>query len=433
VVSPVQAGRYLSAYVIQYRRQYEQFTSPDGGGYPALPVSPYLSNNPLQCYLARDGVVILDSAEPPYDWPTLGGVTTMAIQPRGIPGDIWKGKLTKAIASRSINVEGLEIEIAKYSYPLSELLARLTFGGLVYGIPDSIFPRSSEFWCPTIIRQTGWLPADRSASRYLGYCEILRHVDNAAWDERSAWVRAGYDLRRDFLAAATHHGAGSISVQFGPHLPVDITDRSQVLTIAANGLESLLNTYPEGPESIFHNYIATNPILLDVYGEVESKPRFTYPPGEAPLRKTFVEPDFVIRYWNQTYKLVELENPRHQVATQSHHPGVPTTHAAFQIAEWRDYINNHYEIIKHRFPGITGACAGLIVISRDREKAFGPAGKERYLAILRNQLRVDEIFTYDDLVHRAREVVRQLRSLNAAMIGYGPGQASGQASNPQRP
>ena len=41
------------------------------------------------------------------------------------------------------------------------------------------------------------------------------------------------------------------------------------------------------------------------------------------------EPDFVIGYSNQTYKLIELERPDHLLATKSAHPRLVLTHAAY--------------------------------------------------------------------------------------------------------
>jgi hypothetical protein len=375
----------------------------------------------MECYLARDGAVILDSTPPPYDWVAQGGVAALCIFPDpGIPNDIWQGRLGRPSSQLTVIADNKELQIFRYgSYTLAELLNRLTFG-FFYRIPvDPYVPPKASFWCPTIIRRTGYFPADRATSRYIRYCEISRHVIDAAWDERSAWVRVGFDLRRDFLYAATGQPGGTTNFQRGPGLPYDITDRSQTLSLAAEGFERLLNSNPTAPESLFHDFIKAHPVLLDIYGEVVSKPQWIYPQGEfSPSGKTRLEPDFVVRYFNQTYKLVELENPAHNIATRSDHPGVATTHAAYQIGEWKNYIDNHYVRIKNDYPGINSRCPGMVVISRDTERSFQGMPKEQYLAVIRGQLAVEEIFTYDDLVHRARDVVRGLRSL---MTGYGPG------------
>jgi len=69
-------SNYLERYVFTYRREYERFTSspPRGGGYPKFPISPYLYSKELNCYLAKDGVVITDQTkEPSYSWHIAGG------------------------------------------------------------------------------------------------------------------------------------------------------------------------------------------------------------------------------------------------------------------------------------------------------------------------------------------------------------------------
>jgi hypothetical protein len=128
--------------------------------------------------------------------------------------------------------------------------------------------------------------------------------------------------------------------------------------------------------------------------------------------KASLEPDFILKYRDSTYKLVELERPSKLVATQQGQPRADFTQASFQIAEWRAYIANHYELIKDRFPGISTSTSAILVIGRSTENAFGGGRKiHEYKATLRTLLSNTEVFTYDELWERANEAYTRLVSL----------------------
>ena len=190
-------------------------------------------------------------------------------------------------------------------------------------------------------------------------------------------------------------------------------DRLARLETAIDGLQALLDKHGDEPESSFHAYLESHPLLLDIYAEAVSRPRFVYPVGESPLGKSYVEPDFILRYPDRRYRLIELERPSKGLATKSGEPRSGVTQAAFQIAEWRDYINNHYGLLADTFPGISSKPMSTVIISR--ATAARPAGVDlhRYLAMLREHLAVDEVITYDDLLMKARAAVTQIASARA--------------------
>lgn len=135
---------------------------------------------------------------------------------------------------------------------------------------------------------------------------------------------------------------------------LDSPDRYEIEKIGEKieAFERLLNEHEDDNESVFHEFLYKNSFLLDLYGEPVSKPRFKYPTIiESPLRKAYVEPDFIIKYPNQHYKLVELEKPSKKVTTKRGHSSSEFTQPAFQIAEWNVFIAEHYEQIKADFPG----------------------------------------------------------------------------------
>lgn len=201
--------------------------------------------------------------------------------------------------------------------------------------------------------------------------------------------------------------------QLGP----PFRDRLAALQAAIEGLELLLQSQAGAEEQVFHTYLQEHPVLLDVYGSAVSKPRLTYPNGAfSPLGKTYVEPDFVIRYPENTYRLIELEKPNHELAAKRGDPRTAVTHAAFQTAEWKHYILHHYSEIAKTFPGIAGSYKTTVIISRTVELFLGSSTNvHQYLTLVRQQLAVDDILTYDDLITRAKTALIQLAGLAQAM------------------
>lgn len=170
------------------------------------------------------------------------------------------------------------------------------------------------------------------------------------------------------------------------------------------------NTYSD--ERIFHDFLYKNSILLDVYGDVYSKPKFEYPPNASPLGKKYIEPDFIIQYPDKSYMLVELERASKKVSTIQGQPRSEFTQASFQIAEWKTYIAENYNLVKDRYPGISVNCRSMLIISRNFDENFG-----RWYSIeeckkhLKMQYRVDYIYTYDDILNRANDAFLNLKKV----------------------
>lgn len=242
------AASYLKEYVERYRAEYRRFISPppEGGGWPPLRISPYLYSTELTCYLAQDGATIVDfSWQPTYEWDIAGGPAIMVDTPEtrtpaevvdrlkraglwgkdlgiyrivfkgSVSDDVWKGALPTPTESAESVADGqAHIRVSKFDVTLDALVERLTFGAFG-SILDIKMPGSeSDFWNPRIVRNLGFVTADRANKRFFHYLEILGHSEQAAWDRRGLWARVHVDIRRDFVSAVSEAGrpGGTISL-----------------------------------------------------------------------------------------------------------------------------------------------------------------------------------------------------------------------------
>lgn len=420
-------------------------SAPMGAGYPALRISPYLQSHRLGCWIATDGAAIIDESSPPsYAWWIAGGPALSvdyepsrtpkeiidALKSTGLLGQpigiyrivarqqlddlVWNGVLPEPVEATTFCVGECDIVINFVQCSIAEFVGRLTFGA--YGnVLDIHLPGpSSNFWVPHVTRNFGFFNAERKNRRFLNYLEILPHITEAAWDERSIFVRVQADLRRDFAHAFVALGNPGGFLSFGDaQFRSRFFDRLAELANRIALFGALLRESSDADESVFHSFLASNSILLDVYSIAISKPRFNYPSGSGPLGKEYVEPDFVLKYQDGSYKLVELERPSKAVATKQGHPRSEFTQASFQIAEWRHFLANHYDVVRGKFPGISNNPGAMLVISRATERSFGTDRDiTDYKALLRAHLPSTEVFTYDDLLDRAKFAYAKLLSLS---------------------
>ena len=454
------ASQYLVQYVRRYRREYERFTAspPNGAGYPPLVVSPYLNSPALECHLANDGAVIADySWSPDYQWEVAGGPALLVDLPdtrtpevivellkkhglygtnvgisrivakHGIPDAVWEGRLPTPVETEVVAEGGTTISVFRYEIDWLDLVTRISFGafGLILDLKLPSAP--ADFWTPHIIRDLGIATADRNHKRFFHYLELIRHLDAAAWDTRSIWCRVHVDMRRDFASTVGAVGRPGATIAFnapaaevrdyaiGPQATSaqEAQQRLEDWSRLVSDFESLLTQRGQDDEAVFHEFLRLNPVLLDIYGAaIRSKPRFTYPAGESPLGKLYVEPDFVIRYPDRSYKLVELERPDKKVVTAKGEPRKELTQAAFQIGEFRTFIDKHYDQIRQDFPGISSRCSSMVVISRNTEESFGSGrDKSEYMDLIRGIYTDIEFVVYDDLLAMAKQALTNISNL----------------------
>ena len=252
-----------------------------------------------------------------------------------------------------------------------------------------------------IIDNLGFLSPDDIFKRDSVYIEIYPHIDKSAWDKRSIWAKVRLDIKRDFLRTIfmENKEGGTLELN-NKHDSENVDIRLTIFAQAIIDFEELLGKKINENESVFHNFLKENPFLLDFYGVPISKPKFYYPEGESPLGKEYVEPDFIIKYPGNKYKLVELERPSKPLETVKGHPRSEVTQSAFQISEWEDYIEKHYNLIKDRFPSIVGNNSGMVIIRSTKENIK-----------LLNKQYTAEILTYDNLLDKAKQAYIQLINL----------------------
>jgi Domain of unknown function (DUF4263) len=466
-ISAERAAAYLRTYIERYQREHRRLTAapPEGAGFPDVVRSPYLTAEVINCIVATDGAAIADfSGEPKYDWHLAGGPAFMVDLPgshsrvpqsvidllksEGIYGkpigiyricfdkpvaaEVWSGTLPEPTERATVApAEGPTIDVSRIEIDCYTLVSRLTYGALG-PILDIHLPDSrSDFWQPTIVRDLGFVTADREHRRFFSYLELLPHADISAWDERSAWARAKLDVRRDLEHAVVMSGKEGATISVGEpiqstslqqlglpamHTAQAFADRLTSLESSITGFQYLLDHSDDASESIYQDFLTKHPLLLDIYGEVIPKPNFVYPMDESPLGKRLVQPDFLIRRPGNHYMLVEIERPGKLMQTKAGQSRAEVGQAVFQIGEFKDFILDHYDRLKEKYPGINRNCSTRIVISRAREDRFGGRSNvRRQLQLLQQQHSgVDELITYDDLLDRAKAALAQLSAIPSA-------------------
>jgi len=439
---------YLTEYINAYRKEFQQATAvpPNGGGLPNVPVSPYLEVRSFKCLLAKDGVIIfLDDKEPEHRWEIAGGPALKvdydptitpswveeALEKNGltgknigiyrivsknkIPESIWSGQLPASSVERALP-DGTSITIFESTLGVEDALSLLTFGGFGRVLNLHLEESRRNFWEPHILAQIGSFRADMKSKRFLNYAETHPHRNIAAWDTRSIKLRAKSDVGRDFArCSGSRAPKGGFLMMSSHHQPwVENYQRSlHVLSDAIEKFDQMLRFQSGAKEAVFHKFLEDNPILLDVYGIAITKPKFRYPEGsKSAVGKSYVEPDFIISYANSTYKLIELERASKKLGTKAGHARQDLAQAAFQIAEWKDFIATNYSEIQSQFPNISENCPSLIILSLDTVNECADVEELRKkIALYKRQLAVDEIWTYDDLLNNARMLYAGLLNL----------------------
>ena len=154
--------------------------------------------------------------------------------------------------------------------------------------------------------------------------------------------------------------------------------------------EQLILDHP-GDESVFQRFFSSHPQLLDpMAAEVWPQPDIH---GAR-------EPDFVLRRFDNTYLVVEIETPSKPLVTKSNpRIAAPATQAVSQATEYRRFIRRLPDVNVH-FPGLEDLHC-LVVVGLERE-----LDNEQAQALRNDNLRGDSlrIVGFDWLAQRGQVV-----------------------------
>ncbi len=175
----------------------------------------------------------------------------------------------------------------------------------------------------------------------------------------------------------------------------ELTDR--LLSI----LESYRNIITEKnfEERVIHRYLRDHPVLL-----FPTKKRLLY---EYPLTKNggvIHKIDFVIEMTTSRYILVELENPKHTIFTQSGDYSAIVNHAERQVEDWILFMRKNPEAVADKLPSIV-APEGMVVVGR----STGFTQHEREKLRIHNEKHNIKLYTYDDLAEEAENHISHIR------------------------
>jgi hypothetical protein len=220
---------------------------------------------------------------------------------------------------------------------------------------------------------------------------------DAKWTVEEA-IKSARDLIASVKARAVLYnapsGGGFITHYNRISMRKEITDR----------LYSILEEYRQiiseknYEERIIHRYLRDHPVLL-----FPTKKRLLY---EYPLKENGAlvhKIDFVIEMTTARYILVELENPKHSIFTQSGDYSAMVNHAERQVEDWILFLRKNPETVADKLPSIV-APEGMLVIGRSAD--FSQQDREKLR--IHNEKHNIKLYTYDDLAEEAENHIAHI-------------------------
>jgi Domain of unknown function (DUF4263) len=432
---------YLEKYIESYKKEYLELISnpPTGRGYPDLEISPYVCSMEWVCFLATDGYTIgisweVDNPSAPYRViPPKERIDASALSQKFDQAACISTKDLDLHESQKVGVfpnpkesacktfpSGLRITVSRYDQNIEDItnlhfFANEDFHNMVSAYLSRSFS-VENFWCPVIFFNLLFMSSRDCRGRYCHYLEVSRDIDRSAWDQRAIWIRVKSDVMRDYVSAVNFEENDvqgySSGIRFSPP-GVDTPNHLSILADSINKFEKLLIDSGDSIESVFRDFLLSNPILIDAYGKIISKPRWRYPEGEAsPVGKEYVEPDFVIVYPGNRYRLIEIERPSKILGTNKGHPRSELSQSANQLGEWITYLDSHAHLIRDKFPKISRNCECVLIIGKSSKECFGEDRDPEAVRKMYENAYACEIWTYDDLLARARLMHERLSALS---------------------
>ncbi len=232
----------------------------------------------------------------------------------------------------------------------------------------------------TVFRAVGdWNNLESAARSYLN--ELVISVE----DDNHTALYAGISLFSLSLQNAgalrsMSHALALRSIAVGPRV-LETYDR---LLIEA-----------DDDEPSFQRFFEDHPLLLD--------PRAFQVWGKADLHGK-LEPDFIIRTYDNRYLVVEIETPAKRLVTQQRQLGADATHAVGQILQYQDYLLTHFSAASTVFPEFTRP-AGLVVVGRESSLTAGQKAALLSENLSRSDIR---IVGFDALAETAGTITRNV-------------------------
>ena len=158
-------------------------------------------------------------------------------------------------------------------------------------------------------------------------------------------------------------------------------------------------------ETIFQRFLESHPLMLDPKTfQVWVKPDFH---GQ-------LEPDFIMRTYDNSYVIVEIETPAKRLVTQQYQLSAHATHAITQVLQYQEYLWTHLTSASAVFPEFTPP-AGLVVVGRESSLDSGQKAVLRLENLSRSDIR---IVGFDTLADTARTVTSSvIHGIPGAIVG----------------
>lgn len=172
------------------------------------------------------------------------------------------------------------------------------------------------------------------------------------------------------------------------------------LRSAIDGLKGMLETSNRN-ENELQKHLTENPLLFGLeYSQVIPKHRL----GSE------YEMDYALEKHSGFYDIVEIEASSLNLYTKGGNPSSYLVHAEQQVLDWLDWIERHYSYAVENLPGLINP-KGYVIIGLRSSLSESDAKKlKRRNAVYNGKL---QIYTYEDLLDRATNILSQLEAFKA--------------------
>jgi len=414
-VSPKQLLDFLVKYISAYRKECSYLTGepPEGAAYPPMLVNrAYVDSKRIRGYLLKDGILIADVVE------------TKASKGYELD-DSMERLLPKVKATLE---DGTVIEVVKDKRSRQSFVRMITLG--MFNLQRGPVP---EYGKRGGLAKLTLRNDSLKKERYVSSIAWYPYRDRTGWHSKNAWIYAFYDIRYDIASAiATSEKAGQV-YELGEGKEIvavptetiwreyDIkTKLGAKLAKFSKDIEEFKNLLEESEsskEKKFLDYLDKHTHLLDLYSiYIKPQPFLKIPNSKLSTVKGRGRlPDYIAKYRDDTYLLVEVERPSKPVfAGEDNRPSYQLTQAVNQVSVWDEIIRSFGNYLEE-YPGLRNH-RSIIVIGREHAQKFESPKKFREELNRVNQLYSGiNVITFDDLVERAQIAVARIKALQSVL------------------